>query len=193
MSFNLAQHQMDKTPSQCREKIKKLKTIYRNLNNGHGKVSRKIRGRLVHKLHEVMGGVSVGLPSASDKDPDMAVAAGQEEMDGGEVDRQRGSVLGDEFATNFQSTLGPDGDFLADDGDSSTISSDPESVSSSEIDHAEMTTQAAVSKNKTRSKKPSRREKGSRSRRRSMVYILIDKVIAAQAAANERFAALEER
>lgn len=183
---------MDKTPSQCREKIKKLKTIYRNLNNGHGKVSRKIRGRLVHKLHEVMGGISVNLPSASEKDPDLVAVVSQEEIDGGEVDdRHRTNVLGDEFTDNFQTPLETDGDFLADD-DSSTISSDPESTSSSEADQVELTAQTTVSKSKTRNKKP-RRKKGSRSRRRSAIYVLIDKVIAAQNAANERFAALEER
>ncbi len=184
---------MDKTPSQCREKIKKLKTIYRNLNNGRN-VSRKIRGRLIHKLHSVMGVIPVGLPSASDKDPDMVVTANQEEIGGADVERQRTSVLGDDFANNFQTTLESGGGFLGDgDGDSSTASSDQDSVSSSEIDRVEVTPEAAVLKHKVRSKKPSRRKKGGRSRRRSAIYVLIDKVIAAQSAANERFAALEER
>jgi uncharacterized protein (DUF927 family) len=188
---------MDKTPSQCREKIKKLKTIYRNLNN-HGKVSRKIRGKLIHKLHQVMGGISV-VPSATDKNTEMSVAINQEEeMDGAEVEGQRtNNVLGDEFASNNFGipvkiiTMDSGGGFL-DEGDSS-ISSDPETMSSSDIDLAEVTTQTPVTKSKVRSKKPSRRRKGSRSKRLSAIYVLIDKVIAAQSAANERFASLEER
>lgn len=183
---------MDKTPSQCREKIKKLKTIYRNLNNGNGKVSRKIRGRLIHKLHQVMGGISMSLPSTSDKEPEMVVPdAGQVEIDNTGIDRQRTNVLNVEFASPFQTTLESGGDFLAD-GDTTTISSDPESVSSSEVDQTEVVSQTAT-KCKVRSKKPSRRKKGSRSKKRSAIYVLIDKVIAAQSAANERFAALEER
>ena len=190
----MAQHQMDKTPSQCREKIKKLKTIYRNLNNGRN-VSRKIHGRLIHKLHSVMGGITVGLPPASDKDPaSVAVEANQEEVGGEEVERQRTSVLSDEFANNFPTTLEAGDDFLAD-GDSSTVSSDPETVSSSEIDQVEVpiTAVSKSTKSSRSTKKPSRRKKDSRSKRRSAIYVLIDKVIAAQSAANERFAALEER
>lgn len=195
VSFNLAQHHMDKTPSQCREKIKKLKTIYRNLNN-RGKVSRKIRGKLIHKLHQVMGGISV-LP-ATDKSSDMSAAVNQEEMDGAEVEGQRtNNVLGDEFAGNHFgipvkiTTMGSGGDFQ-DEGDSS-VSSDPESMSSSDMDHAEVPTQTQISKNRVRSTKLSRRRKNKRSKRLSAIYVLIDKVIAAQSAANERFAALEER
>jgi hypothetical protein len=83
------------------------------------------------------------------------------------------------------------GDFL--DEDDSSVSSDQESMSSSDIDHAEVTTQTPVSKIRVRSKKSSRRKKRSRSKKLSAIYLLIDKVIAAQSAANERFAALEER
>ena len=62
VSFHLASRGMDKTPSQCREKIKKLKTVYRNLGaQGDGaRVSRKIRGRLVQKLHQVPPNVPNG-------------------------------------------------------------------------------------------------------------------------------------
>ena len=199
VSFNLAQHQMDKTPSQCREKIKKLKTIYRNLNN-HGKVSRKIRGKLIHKLHQVMGGISV-VPPSNEKNTDMSIAVNQEEeIDGAEVEGQRtNNVLGDEFAGNNFGipvkiiAMDSGGDFL--DEDDSSVSSDQESMSnlSSDIDHAEVTTQTPVSKSRVRSKKSSRRRKSSRSKKLSAIYVLIDKVIASQSAANERFAALEER
>ena len=199
VSFNLAQHQMDKTPSQCREKIKKLKTIYRNLNN-HGKVSRKIRGKLIHKLHQVMGGISV-VPPSNEKNTDMSIAVNQEEeIDGAEIEGQRtNNVLGDEFAGNNFGipvkiiAMDSGGDFL--DEDDSSVSSDQESMSnlSSDIDHAEVTTQTPVSKSRVRSKKSSRRRKSSRSKKLSAIYVLIDKVIASQSAANERFAALEER
>ena len=189
---------MDKTPSQCREKIKKLKSIYRNLNSGHGKVSRKIRGRLVQKLHQVMGGlpVSVTLPASAEKDsPDLIVPPGQEAL-GAEDERQRSATaLPDDFPAHFQASLGPSGDFMAD-GSSGGGSTD---LSSTEDDDVEMeqppvpaAADSATPKGNKVVKKSSRHRKG-RSKRRSAIYVLIDKIIASQSASNERFAALEER
>lgn len=182
VSFNLAQRGMDKTPSQCREKIKKLKTIYRNLNGGHGKVSRKIRGRLVQKLHQVMGGVAVPVAQNEKDSSDLLVpqATGQEVEPGVADERQQS--LSDDFASSFPASLGPNADFLA------TGSSSTSDQSSSDAEATEMdTTIASGIKNK--SKKSHHRKRS----RKSAVYVLIDKIIAAQATSNERFAALEER
>lgn len=173
VSFNLAEHHMDKTPSQCREKIKKLKTMYRNLNN-HGKVSKNIRGRLMHKLHQVMEGIP-SVSSAISKGRSDDTTCNHEEMDGAETEGQTSNNVMDE-------------DFLDDD---SSASSDPESVSSSDAE--DVAPQRRVPKHRDRRKKTSRKRKESRSKRRSAVYVLIDKVISAQSAANERFSALEER
>lgn len=194
VSFHLAQRQMDKTPSQCREKIKKLKTIYRNLNSGHGKVSRKIRGRLVQKLHQVMGGLSAGvtMPSAEKESPDLIVPSGTEGLDAGD-DRQRSTtVLPDDFPAHFQASLGPSGDFMAEGSSGGTSD-----LSSSEDDEVEVpparTAESSAPKNNNKVTKRSSRHRKNKSKRRSAVYVLIDKIIASQSAANERFAALEER
>lgn len=214
---------MDKTPSQCREKIKKLKTIYRKLNSGQGKVSKKIRGRIVQKLHEVMGGlpVSVTMPSTTEKDSSVelivphSVEHPQQEVrleaennggDGGGEDRhshpRNASSLPDDFQTHFQPSLGPSSDFMADGssgGTSDLSTDDDENGTAMVVEHRsteEMSSAAHESKgNKasTSSKKSSRHRKSRGSRRRSTIYVLIDKIIASQAAANERFAALEER
>lgn len=156
---------MDKTPSQCREKIKKLKTIYRNLNSGHGKVSKKIQGRLVHKLHQVMGGTANLTATEKVSDPN------QEET----TDRQT-AQLPDEFAQSFQGAIDPD--YLPD-SSSTALSSDQESLSS---DKTNSTHQRSQRKKKTKTKHKS-----------SAIYLLIEKVITAQSSINERFAALEER
>jgi len=184
VSFNLAQRGMDKTPTQCREKIKKLKTIFRNINTGHGKVSRKIRGRLVHKLHQVMGGVSVNIPPETpEKDPDIFVSTGTGHV---EVDANAGDDrrLPDDFAVNFQASLGPNADFLATGSSTTDISSSDGEAS--EIGEPTADVPAGM---KSKANKKSRHRKRSR----SAVYVLIDKIIASQTASNERFAALEER
>ncbi|XP_032780398.2 uncharacterized protein LOC116933717 isoform X2 [Daphnia magna] len=193
VSFNLAEHHMDKTPSQCREKIKKLKTMYRNLNN-HGKVSKNIRGRLMHKLHQVMEGIP-SVSSAISKCRSDDTTCNHEEMDGAETEGQTSNnVMGDDFVEKSfgipikMNILLSDEDFLDDD---SSASSDPESVSSSDAE--DVAPQRRVPKHRDRRKKTSRKRKESRSKRRSAVYVLIDKVISAQSAANERFSALEER
>ena len=179
---------MDKTPSQCREKIKKLKTIYRNINN-NGKVSRKVRGRLVQKLHQVMGGLPVTL-SSSEKDSSeimvnqsTAVANGQEEMNGCDVQHQQqreaGIATHDDFAANFQDQL--DGDFMG------SASSSSEDDSSSDEDEQGENATAEVAATSSKSKRPEKWTRRSRKRaRRSPVYVLMDKFI-------ERFASLEER
>ncbi|KAI9556683.1 hypothetical protein GHT06_016473 [Daphnia sinensis] len=185
---------MDKTPSQCREKIKKLKTMYRNLSN-HGKVSKNIRGRLMHKLHQVMEGI----PSVSSATSKARGADGncnhEEEMDGAETEGPTpNNVMGNGlieqgFGNTIQiNILLLDEDFLDED---SSASSDPESVSSSDAE--DVAPQRKVPKHRDKRRKPSRKRKESRSKRRSAVYVLIDKVISAQSAANERFSALEER
>jgi len=176
VSFNLAQRGMDKTPTQCREKIKKLKTIFRNINSGHGKVSRKIRGRLVQKLHQVMGGVPVSMPSETpEKDPELYVPDGT-----GHVEVNSADFLPNSFQ---HTSLEPATDFLATGSSTTGVSSSSE--------EAEPVDDAAPLKNK--GKRKSGRHCSKRSRRSSPVYVLVEKMMASQTAWNERFAALEER
>jgi hypothetical protein len=181
---------MDKTPSQCREKIKKLKTIYRNINrNGNGKVSRKVRGRLVQKLHQVMGGLPVTL-SSSEKDTSGLMASsqavvvpnGQEEMTACDVrnhqQQQRGEAgiaNDDDFAANFQASIG--GDFMG--------SSSSEDESSSDEDEAEHEEDATTATSSSKNRRTENRRNPKKARL-SPVYVLMDKFI-------ERFASLEER
>ena len=183
---------MDKTPSQCREKIKKLKTIYRNINR-NGKVSRKVRGRLVQKLHQVMGGLPVTL-SSSEKDTSGLIVGsqtvvlpnGQDEMTACDVrnhqQQQRGETgiaNDDDFAANFQASIG--GDFM---GSGSSSSSEDES--SSDDDEAEHEEDVATAASSSKNKRPENRRSSRKRARRSPVYVLMDKFI-------ERFASLEER
>ncbi len=192
---------MDKTPSQCREKIKKLKTIYRNLTTGQGKISRKVRNRIVQKLYQVMGGMPAS--SVTLTEPKSPSAPTSQQLGSNNI----GAALPDDFSPHFQpSLIGPSGDFMA---DRSSASEDP---SSSEDDepvemeparpaNAPIMTSTPSKRNNNRvigvtSKKSSRHghKKSGRSRNKhSAVYFLIDKLIASQAASNERFAALEER
>lgn len=179
---------MDKTPSQCREKIKKLKTIYRNINR-NGKVSKKVRGRLVQKLHQVMGGLPVTL-SSSEKDTSGLIVGNQsvvvpsdhDEMTGCDVrnhqQQQRGETgvaNDDDFAANFQASIG--GDFM---GSASSSSEDESSSDDEEAEHEE-----DVATSSSKNKRPENRCSRKRARR-SPVYVLMEKFI-------ERFASLEER
>lgn len=195
---------MDKTPSQCREKIKKLKTIYRNLTTGQGKISRKVRNRIVQKLYQVMGGMPASSVTLTEpKSPSAPTSQHGAQLGSNNI----GAALPDDFSPHFQpSLIGPSGDFMA---DRSSASEDP---SSSEDDepvemeparpaNAPIMTSTPSKRNTNRvigvtSKKSSRHghKKSGRSRNKhSAVYFLIDKLIASQAASNERFAALEER
>ncbi|XP_059350813.1 uncharacterized protein LOC130694927 [Daphnia carinata] len=171
VSFSLAVHHMEKTPNQCREKIKKLKTRYRKLNN-HGKVSKNMPERLIHKLHQVMKGIP-SVSSATSKAHGANATCNHEEMDGAETEGPTPNNVVD----------------LID--DDSSASSNSESFSG--FDAEDVVPPKRVPKHKDKRRKPSRKRKESRSERRSAVYILIDKVISAQSAANERLSALEER
>lgn len=188
VSFNLAQHNMDKTPSQCREKIKKLKSIYRSMSNGQSKMSRQLRGRLVQKVHQVMGGLSTSMSSPS-KEPDL-IPAEQEGLNISSGERQASCVMTDDFHATFPESISSNNDYMMNEEGSS--SSSDQSISSSEADDTDGGQRTRNSPTEATRKK-STRKSCRKSARRSALYALIDKLIAAQNAANERFAALEEK
>lgn len=151
----------------------------------------------MHKLHQVMEGIPA-VSSANSKDRGNDITGNDEEMEGAEIERPTtNNVLGDDFASTSSgmpvkiNALILEQDFL--DDDDSSASSDLESISSTETDEFDLATHRRASKHRDRRRKPSRKRKHSHSKRHSAIYVLIDKVIAAQSAANERYAALEER
>lgn len=135
-----------------------------------------------------MSGLPANMTSPS-KDPDL-IPAEQEGLSVNTEERQTSSgVLSEDFHTTFNESISSNNDYVMD-GDCSSSSSD-QSISSSEAEDTDPGQQANTPTKVTRKK--SRRKNSRKSAARNTLYVLIDKLIAAQNAANERFAALEEK
>ncbi len=191
--FYLASLQIFKTSLQCREKMKSMQLVYKSLTTGQGKVPRTMNDRIVQKLLSVMG----RLPPAPTTQPTVRIIGSNNSGAAG---------FPNSFSSHFQAStvIGPPAGAIL-----TNRSSAFEDLSNSEDDvemaeprpaHAPImtSTPSRRTSRETRvrvglGKKSLRRKKSAPSQRNTAVYVLIDKLIATQAASNERFAALEEK
>lgn len=138
----------------------------------------------MQKLYQVMGRLSTNMSPPS-KEPDL-IPTEQEGVSSEE--RQAAGVISNDFHATFPESISSNTDYMMDEEDSS--SSSDQSMSSSETDNAETRQHARNTSIITTRRKSTRK---TRRKSSNTLYVLIDKLIAAQNAASERFAALEEK